>query len=329
MQDRTISRRSALALAGAGIVAGLGLVGCGGASAPSGSGTSSSTYKIGILQLTEHPALDAANKGFIRALDASGISYTADQQNAQNDQSACQTIAAKFAGDGDDLIFAIATPAAQAAAGATSEIPIVGTAITDFVEAGLAEASDRPGKNVTGTSDLSPVAEQLDLMKKVLPEVKLVGILYSTAEANSAVQVKAAEDELERLGIASKRFGVSSSNEIQSMMEAAVGEVDAVYAPTDNTVSSSMAQVAQIARDAKVPVICGEEAQVDAGGLFSLSVSYEELGYKAGEMAVKILTGKAKPAELPIEHMAADELKVVSNKETADALNVDLSALKA
>ena len=156
-----------------------------------------------------------------------------------------------------------------------------------------------------------------------------MGILFSSAEANSAVQVKLAETELAKLGLESKQYGVSSSNEIQSMVETAVGEVDAIYAPTDNTISSSMAQVASIALDAKIPVICGEEAQVTAGGLFSLSVSYEELGRMAGEMAVKILKGEDAPSDMPIEHMKADELKVVVNDETARALGVDLSSITA
>ncbi|MBE6468419.1 MAG: ABC transporter substrate-binding protein [Coriobacteriaceae bacterium] len=331
MNDFMISRRGVLAAAGSALVAGLGLTACGGtAPQTSGSGSSAgSSYKIGVLQLTEHPALDAANKGFVAALEDSGIAYEIDQQNAQNDQSACQTIASKLVSDRSDLIFAIATPAAQAVAGATSEIPVVGTAITDFAESGLAEDNERPGKNVTGTSDLTPVAEQLELMQKVLPEVKRVGILFSSAEANSAVQVKIAETELAKLGLDSKQYGVSSSNEIQSMVEAAVGEVDAIYAPTDNTISSSMAQVASIALDAKIPVICGEEAQVTAGGLFSLSVSYEELGRMAGEMAVKILKGEAEPADMPIGHMRAEDLKVVVNDETAAALGVDLSDITA
>ena len=329
MNDFMISRRSVLAAAGTALVAGLGLSACGTSSSSDGSAPTGLTYRIGVLQLTEHPALDAANKGFIAALDASGISYEADQQSAQNDQSACQTIATKFVSDGKDLIFAIATPAAQAVVGATTDIPVVGTAITDFVESGLVRDDEEPGTNVTGTSDLTPVAEQLELMQKVLPEVERVGILFSSAEANSAVQVRLAETEIAKLGLTSKQYGVSGSNEIQSMVETAVGEGDAIYVPTDNTIASSMAQVASIALDAKIPVICGEEAQVEAGGLFSLSVSYEELGRMAGEMAVKILKGEAKPAEMPIEHMAAEDLKLVTNEQTAQALGIDLSSVTA
>ena len=324
MNESTITRRSAIAAAGA-VAASLTLAGCGGTSddAPAGSAVASGSYKIGVLQLTEHAALDAANKGFVAAVDASGLDVSIDQQNAQNDQTACQTIASKLVGDGDDLIFAIATPAAQAAAAATSEIPIVATAITDFAAADLVKDNDEPGTNVTGSSDLTPVAEQMDLMHKVLPDVEKVGILFCTAEANSLIQVEMAEEELEKLGLASARYSVSSSNEIQSVTEAMVGKVDAIYTPTDNTIASGMAQIAQIALDAKVPTVCGEKAHVDAGGLFSLSIDYEDLGRRAGEMAVEILAGKGEPASMPIVHLGADDLELVVNGETAAALGID------
>ena len=192
-----ISRRNFIASAGL-LLAGT-LVGCGsnGASTGSaaGSAASGTTYTIGVIQLTEHSALDAANKGFVEALKKSGLNVKFDQQNAQNDQSACQTISSKFVSDGVDLIYAIATPAAQAAAAATTDIPIVGCAITDYAASGLVQDNDKPGTNVTGASDLTPVAEQLEMMQKVLPDVKKVGLLYCTAESNSDVQIKAAKAE--------------------------------------------------------------------------------------------------------------------------------------
>ena len=325
----TLTRRSVLAGSLA-AVAGLGLAACSGGNAGSGSASAKDGgYKIGVLQLTEHAALDAANKGFISAMDEAGVEYSADQQNAQNDQSACQTIANKFVSGGYDLIFAIATPAAQAAAGATSDIPIVAAAITDFAESDLVRDNDKPGTNVTGCSDMTPVAQQLDLMVEALPSVKKVGILFCTAEANSVIQVELAEEKLDELGIEHKRYSVSSSNEIQSVCETMVGEVDAIYTPTDNTIASGMAQVAQIALDAKVPTVCGEKAHVDAGGLFSLSIDYEKSGYKAGQMAVKILKGEGKPEDMAIEHLSSDELELVVNDETAAALGLGLSGLTA
>ena len=334
MERNMLSRRAfakgftAVALTGA-----LGLAGCGnssddapaaGSTAASGDGT---TYKIGVLQLTEHTALDAANDGFVKALDDSGISYEIEQQNAQNDQSACQTIAQTLVNDGCDLILAIATPAAQAVAGATTEIPIVGTAITDFAASGLVDDNDAPGGNLTGTSDMNPVADQMDLLQRLLPNAKTVGLLYCTAESNSDIQISMAEEELDKLGIAHERYTVSSSNEIQQVVESMVGAVDAIYTPTDNTIAAGMTTVAMVANENGVPTICGEVGMVENGGLASVSINYEELGYRAGEMAVEILTEGADPAEMAIGTMTADECDLVYNQQTADEVGVDVSAL--
>lgn len=284
-------------------------------------------YKIGVIQLTEHAALDAANEGFVAALNDSGIQYEIDQQNAQNDQSACQTIAAKLVADGDDLILAIATPAAQAAAAETTEIPIVGTAITDFVDAGLVNDSNAPGTNVTGTSDLTPVAEQIDLLKKLLPETKTVGILYCSAESNSAFQADLAVKACEEAGLSSEVFTVASSNEIQTVVESMVGKVDAIYAPTDNTIAAGMATVAMVANDNNLPVICGESGMVDAGGLATYGIDYYQLGYLAGQQAVSILKGETNVSETPIGYLSAEQCELTTNAETAAALNVDLTVL--
>ena len=323
-----ISRRNFVAasgLAGAAAV----LAGCGSSSSSSSSDSGSKTYKIGVVQLTEHSALDASNDGFVEALNASGLEVSIDQQNAQNDQSACQTIASKFVGDGVDLIYAIATPAAQAAAAATTDIPIVGCAITDYAASGLVKDNDKPGTNVTGASDLTPVAEQLQMMQKVLPDVKKVGLLYCSAESNSDIQIASAKEELDALGISYEEYAVSSSNEIQSVVESAVGKVDALYAPTDNTIAAGAAQVGQICKENKLPFITGEEGMCEAGGLFTLSINYTDLGKLAGEMAVKILKGESKPADMAIEHLSTEDLVVVKNEEMATAIGVDLSALDA
>lgn len=333
MNDMTCSRRSlakgavgAAALAAAG---GLGLVGCGGdGAADAGSASAArASYKIGILQLTEHAALDAANKGFVAAIEASGIDASIDQQNAQNDQSACQTIASTLVNEGCDLILAIATPAAQAVAGATADIPVVCTAITDFAASGLVEDNEAPGCNVTGTSDMNPVVDQIDLLHQLVPEAKTVGLLYCTAESNSKLQIDLAAEELDRLGIESVEYTASSSNEVQQVVESMVGKVDAIYTPTDNTIASAMTVIASIANENKVPTVCGEVAHVEAGGLASISINYEELGRRAGEMAVRILSEGADPADMPIETMTADECDLVYNQKTADTLDVDVSAL--
>jgi len=177
----------------------------------------------------------------------------------------------------------------------------------------------------TGT----PVAEQLEMMQKVLPDVKKVGLLYCTAESNSDVQIKAAKKELDKLGLEYTDFTVSSSNEIQSVVESAVGKVDALYSPTDNTIAAGASQVGQICKENKLPFVTGEEGMCMAGGLFTLSINYEDLGYAAGEMAVKILKGEAKPEDMPIKHLSSKDLVVVKNDEMAEALGIDLSALDA
>ncbi len=323
-----ITRRNFVAASGIAGAAAV-LAGCGSGSATTDSGSGTGSYKIGVVQLTEHTALDAANNGFVEAIKASGLEVTIDQQNAQNDQSACQTIASKFVGDGVDLIYAIATPAAQAAAAATTEIPIVGSAITDYAASGLVKDNDKPGTNVTGASDLTPVAEQLQMMQKVLPNVKTVGLLYCSAESNSDIQIASAKEELDALGLSYTEYAVSSSNEIQSVVESAVGKVDALYAPTDNTIAAGAAQVGQICKENKLPFITGEEGMCEAGGLFTLSINYTDLGKLAGEMAVKILKGEAKAADMAIEHLSTEDLVVVKNEEMAAAIGVDLSALDA
>ena len=313
----------------------LALAACGGnggtveGSSSAGDAATGSTYKIGVLQLTEHAALDAANEGFVAALDDSGIDYTIDQQNAQNDQSACQTIAAKLVNDGCDLILAIGTPAAQAVVGATEDIPVVCTAITDFAASGLVESNDAPGGNVTGSSDMNPVADQIDLLHELLPDAQTVGLLYCTAEANSKIQIDMAQEELAGLGLEGAEYTVSSSNEVQQVVESMVGKVDAIYTPTDNTIASSMSTIAMVANENKIPTICGEVAHVEAGGLASLSINYEELGRRAGEMAVEILTEGADPAEMPIVQMTAAECDLVYNQQTADEIGVDVSSLAA
>mgnify|MGYP000578515279 FL=1 len=330
MERTTISRRGLIAsLAAAGS---LSLAACandtsGGGSA--GSASSSGTYRIGVLQLTQHAALDASNEGFIAALDDAGISYEADQQNANNEQSTCTTIASTFANDGVDLILAIGTPAAQACLNATTEIPIVGTAITDFAESGLVESNDAPGGNLTGTSDMNPVADQIALLTQLVPDAAQVGLLYCTAESNSEIQIQMAEEALDDAGLGHERYSFSSTNELQTVVETMVGQVDAVYAPTDNTVAAAMSQVSATTNEAGIPTICGEVGMVQNGGLASVSINYEELGYRAGEMAVQILTEGADPATMPIEYLEAEDCTLIANQASADACGVDLSVLDA
>ena len=285
-------------------------------------------YKIGVLQLVQHTALDASNKGFIKALDDAGLNYTVDQQNASGDQPTCQTIASKLVNDGDDLILAIATPAAQAVAGATSDIPVLITAVTDPAASDLVESNEVPGGNITGTSDLTPVKEQISLLKKILPDAKTVGVLYCTAESNSEIQAKMAKEAIEAAGMTAVDYTVSSSNEIQTVVTSMVGKVDAIYAPTDNTIAAGMTTVAMIANENKIPTICGEEGMVKAGGLATYGIDYYELGYLTGKQAVKILTEGGDVSKMPIEYLPLEKCKLSVNEETAKTLGIDLSGLK-
>lgn len=251
-----------------------------------------------------------------------------NQQNASGEQSACQTIAEKLVNDGNDLIYAIATPAAQAVAGVTSEIPIVLSAVTDPAESGLVASNDAPGGNVTGTSDLTPVKEQIELLKQILPDAKTVGILFCSSESNSEIQAAMAREACEANGLEHIDFTVSSSNEIQTVVESMVGKVDVIYAPTDNTIAAGMPTVSMIATDNGLPIICGEQGMVDAGGLATYGIDYYQLGYMAGQMAVEILRDGADPATMPIGYLSADQCELSVNDETAAALGIDVSGLK-
>lgn len=289
---------------------------------------SGETYQIGVLQLVQHDALDAASKGFFAALDEAGINYEADQQNASGEQANCMTIAEKLVNDGSDLILAIATPAAQAVAGVTEEIPVLLTAVTDPAESGLVNDNEKPGVNVSGTSDLTPVKEQIDLLKQLLPDAEKVGLLYCSAESNSQLQIAMAEEACKEAGLSCEEYTVPSSNEIQSVVESMVGKVDVIYAPTDNVIAAGMSTVAMIATDNQIPVICGEAGMVNAGGLATYGIDYYQLGYMTGEQAIEILTKGADVAEMPIGYLPAERCALTVNKTTADTLGIDISGLE-
>ena len=230
------------------------LAACG--STDGGEPKSLDEVKIGAIQLAEHPALDKAYEGFKDALKEAGISEDQiDFQNAQGDQSNCETIANKFVNDGDDLICAIATPAAQAVAGKTTDIPVVVSAVTDPEAAGLVESNEKPGTNVTGASDMNPINEQIDLLTQLVPDAKKVAIMYCSSEDNSIVQADLAEKVLKEKGIEVERATVSESNQISQVTESLVGKVDAIYIPTDNMLAEGMSQVASIANENKIPTI--------------------------------------------------------------------------
>lgn len=290
------------------------------------------TFKVGVIQLAEHPALDAAYEGFLEGLKEAGFeegkNLTVDYQNAQGDQSNCQTIADKFVNDDVDLILAIATPAAQAAASKTTEIPILVTAVTDPASSGLVESNEAPGGNVSGTSDLTPVKEQIDLLHDLLPDAKHVGILYCSAEDNSEFQADIAVESLEALGMTGEKYTFSTLDEIQAVMDSMKTKVDAIYVPTDNKVAEGMTTVSMLATEAGLAVICAESGMVDGGGLATFGLSYLNLGKLTGEQAASILKGEAETSTMPIGYLKAEDCEFSYNEETAEALNITIDPSK-
>lgn len=281
---------------------------------------------IGISQIVEHPSLDAAREGFKQAFVDNGYvegeTVTFDMQNAQGEQTTATTIAEKFASNKVDLILAIATPTAQAAAQAVTDIPILITAVTEPEEAGLVDSWDSPGGNVTGTSDLNPVDQQLSLVKDINPDAKTVGIVYSSGEVNSEVQVNLAKETASELGLELELVTVSNGSEVMQATESLVGKVDVIYVPTDNNVVEALESVIQIAEAEKIPLIVGEGDSVERGGVATWGINYEQLGYQTGEMALKILQDGADPATMPVETL--EKIELIVNPSAAERMGVEL-----
>lgn len=304
------------------------LAGCGGGSGSSGSaaGEGSATaeadadaLQIGIIQTTAHTALDRARDGFEDGLEEAGYTIgkdvVIDYQNAQGDQSNLNTITSQFASDKKDLVCAIATQAAVQMKSASSDIPIVGTAITDYESVGLVDSNDAPGGNVTGTSDMNPIEDQVALMQKMMPDLKSVGVMYCSAEENSRIQVELFKEQCESVGISVTEMTVSNVNEIQQAATSLIGEdIEAIYVPTDNTLASAMTTLTGVTNESKIPVFTGEVGVLSGGGLATVSVDYYELGKQTGLMAAKILKGEAQPADMPIE-MAANTTTEINQAE--------------
>ncbi len=276
-----------------------------------------SQIKIGVLQLIEHNALDSAYKGFVDGLKEAGYedgkNIIIDYQNAQGEQANCITIGQKFINDKSDLILAIATPAAQAIANMTKDIPILITAVTDPADSKLVADNNAPGGNVTGTSDLTPVEAQIELLKEIIPNVKTVGLLYCSSEQNSVFQINIAKKKLDAMGIKYIDIAISNLNEIQQVIQNVIGKVEAIYTPTDNMIANGMATVALMTEPAKLPVICGEGGMTMLGGTATYGINYYELGKLASTQAVSILKGDKKTAEMPIEYLQKFDLVVNTN----------------
>lgn len=282
-------------------------------------------YKIGTIQLMTHVALDQSYEGFVQYFAdqgyVNGENITITYQNGQGETTNLSTIADQYIGDNVDLIFAIATPSAQAAAGKTSTIPIIGTAITDFAEAGLVDSNENPGTNVSGTTDMNPIKEQIDLLLELYPDTKTVGFLYNSSEDNSVLQTNIAKEYLNIMGIGWTERTVSGTNDVQQAVTSIVTECDAIYIPTDNVFASSMTIVGEVANGAKIPVICGEGGMVQSGGLATLGINYYNIGYQAGEMALRVLKGED-ISKMAIE--ASTNYDYCFNGDTAAAIGLTI-----
>ena len=331
----------------------IGLVGCGQAAAPApvaeapaaaeevkeeaaeateateeapAEAAASETYTVGICQLVEHPALDAATKGFEDAIvDALGDAVTFDEQNAQGDSNTCSTIINSFVSNNVNLIMANATPALQAAAAGTNEIPILGTSVTEYgVALDIDNFSGTVGGNISGTSDLAPLDGQADIFTELLPDVKKVGLVYCSAEANSQYQVDKVKEYLEAKGITCEYYAFADSNDLSAVATSATAECEALYVPTDNTVASNAEIIQNICIPAGIPVVAGEEGICGGCGIATLSIDYYDLGVATGKMAVKILKGEANVSDMAIEY--APEFTKKYNAANCETLGITVPA---
>ena len=309
------------------------LAGCGGSSSSGSSDSSSDSassdsgkvYKIGICQQLEHEALDQATQGFEDACEEKfgKDNVTFDLQNGQGEQANCATITNSFVADNVDLILANAPTALQCAAAATDSIPILGTSITDYATAlDISVWNGSTGMNISGTSDLAPIDQQEDMLVELVPDVKTVGILYCSAEPNSAYQAKLFEDALKEDGIEYKEYTAADSNEIQSVTTSAISECDALYIPTDNTMASNTEIINNICLPAKVPVVAGEQGICAGCGIATLSISYYDIGYKASEMAYDILENGKDISTLEIE--TAPNVTKMYNPTICEELGIEV-----
>lgn len=305
-------------------VGALALASCSSDSSDSSTSTDAAggdSYRVGINQLVQHPALDAATTGFKEAFEEAGVDVTFDEQNANGEQGTALTISQQFASGNLDLVLAVATPAAQATAQNITDIPVLFTAVTDAVSAELVDSNEAPGGNVTGTSDIAPIEQQLELLQQLVPDAKSIGIVYASGEVNSQVQVDEVTKAAEPLGLSVNTQTVTTVNEIQQAVEA-LGDVDVIYVPTDNMVVSGISSLVQVAEQKQIPVIAAESGTVEGGALATLGIDYTELGRQTGEMALRILQDGEDPATMPVE--TATEFTYVINEDAAERQGVEI-----
>lgn len=313
-----------LSLAMAVLVAATMLAGCG-----KGSSEEGEVINIGIIQQLQHGSLDDAREGFIDGLKEAGYvdgeNIKINYQNASNDLTTCQQICSVFADEGTDMVLAIATNAAQSAVQQfqDTDVPVLFTAVTDPVDAKLVESNEAPGKNVTGTSDMPVIADQIAVIKDVLPDAKNLAILYSSSESNSEIQANQAKAAAEDLGMTVTIATSSSSNDIAQVVESVAGTVDAIYIPSDNAFASAMSTVNGVATQYQLPVFCAVEDMIKEGGIATTAVDYYELGKQTAAQAVRILKGE-KASDIPVE--TQKEFALVVNETFAKSVGVEIPA---
>ena len=316
------------------LMAGLSLAGLlllGGCSNNKKADNSSNVKHVGVLQVVQHPSLDKAYKGFKKGLKEEGYvegkNLKIDYQNAQNNQDNLKSMSEKLVNEKSDLMLGIATPAAQSLANASQDIPIVVTAVTDLKAAKLVKSDTKPGKNVTGTTDMVSIERQIKLLLSIVPKAKTVGIMYNAGESNSKIQADLATAVLKKAGVKVLIKTANSTNDVQQVTETLASKVDGIFVPTDNTFDSAADVVGKVVKEKKVPLVASSVDQVKTGGLASIGIDYELLGEQTGKIAAKILAGKAKPADMPVEK--AHDMKLVVNKKMAKALGIDPKSIKA
>lgn len=318
-----MAKKKFMGLAAFGLMGTILLSACGSDSANGDGEKKDAEYKVGISQLVTHPSLDAATKGFKKALEDEGLSVEFDEQNANNDQNNVQTIAANFAGDGVDLIFANATPSAQAAVNATQDIPVVFTSVTDAVDAQLVKSMDEPGGNATGTIDNHPdaIPSTVKFINENFPG-KTIGTVYNAGEANSVAQVEMIKKAMKGTDLKLVEKSVSTTAEVKQAAENLIGSADVIYIITDNTAVSALESIIQVANENDIPLFVGELDSVKKGGFAAYGFEYEDIGYEAGLMAAQILKGEKQPADMPVQY--PPEINLVINKTAAKEMNVEL-----
>lgn len=306
---------------------GLVLTACGGndgGNGDNGGDAETESYSIGIAQYVSHPSLDATAQGIKDVLEESEYDVAVEEQNAQADQATMNNVVGGFAGDGDlDAVVPIATPVAIAAATSIEDVPVVFSAVTDPVDAGLVPDWDTPGDNITGVSDMNPVDEQLQLILDVVGDVEVVGIPYSSAESNSVVQVEAAKDAAGDLGIEIEEVAVTNTSEVAQGVES-FNNVDAIYVPTDNTVVSGLETVISYGIDNQIPVFAAESDSVERGTIGTYGLNYYEHGRQTGEMVLSLITGEAELADTPTSLADPEALEYTFNLDAADQMGVEI-----